>query len=475
MRKHILTLLAGVALVAGPAAAMQERSRTSPAVNALGEPGSQDFEPTPDPIEVVQPFRVTGAERLAWDQPAASYDELRNLGFLAQIEGAESVSLLNVECRSTPGPNGFACTSRLPSLPDGAHVLRVSAYSNRNRSEPGPPSEPLLLEFGRSSDAALVASGLRRFVTADGVELIITTVVSGLETPTALAALPDGRLIVAEARGTVRVIREGTLVPDPALTLTGIATGDGRGLLAMTADRDFESTALIYTLHTTEDGLRLSRHTLHEDHFVDTVTLVDGLPVSEAWPSVALGMGPDRHLFVGLDDAGDPDRSEDLGSYSGKVLRFSADGTTPDDQAAASPVYLAGVHRPTAVTWDGDAPDVWITEAGVNGAARLTRSERHDTDPATAVGRFLLPTGTSPLDAVFYSFEAIPAFTGNLFIVSGDAHAILRVRFDEDRGVADSEWLLRGQVGPIRTVAVDTGGAIYVATDHAVMRITQAQ
>ena len=70
---------------------------------------------------------VTGGERFGWDQPAADAGELASFRFALYMDDARSEAA-DVSCAPGPASGRFACTSRLPSMPSGAHSLQVAAF-----------------------------------------------------------------------------------------------------------------------------------------------------------------------------------------------------------------------------------------------------------------------------------------------------------------------------------------------------------
>jgi glucose/arabinose dehydrogenase len=419
---------------------------------------------------------VQGHERLAWDQRAASPDELAGLGFVAYVN-SQSQSLHSVSCSSTASAAGFECTAALPTLDSGVNVIEVAAYRITDPSEQGLRSPPMYLRVGAGSAGAMsqVTSHAptrqlsldRTWTSADGIRLRATTVAAGLDDPTDLLPLPDGRILVAERDGRVRVFRDGVLLPVPGLVLSDVAVGDGRGLLALAADHAFRSTPHVFATYTTDDGLRVARFTVAGDTLVDRAILVDGLPVAALQPAAILRTGPDGRLYLALDDGGDRDRLGDLGSYGGKVLRFAVDGTTPADQPSPSPVWSVGVGRPVGLSWSVDAATPRLIG--------IESPESAATEPPPAAGaavtRLSLTPEVGAMRAAIGGGPALPQFRGDVIIASGSERAILRIRLSGDVP-ADVDWLVSDLPGPATALAVAPDGVIYVAVGSLLVRIT---
>ena len=419
---------------------------------------------------------ITGSERLTWDQEASSEAEIRTYRFVAYVDG-NAVDLPDASCSRAPaGGTSFVCSARFPPLTPGTHDISVSAHVNpvdrlsTYRSWPirvylkPAGSSPLSKKNGELHNSSLV--------TGDGVQLRSTLLTTGLDDPTDLVSLPDRRVLIAERSGRVRVLRGGSLLPSPALTLTDVSTRDGGGLIALAADRDFESTRAIYALYTTASGLRLVRFAESNDSLSSGAILLDGLPVSSTAPVALLRMGPDRKLYLALDDGGDASTSQDLGSFSGKVIRVNVDGTTPADEGAATPIFAIGAARPAAMEWSENGETLWLAQAGSDVLDQLRALPRASVVARAATRqRVALPSGIDATALVLYRSGAIPNFQGDLFVADAASASILRVRFDRDGTPLQTEWLFRGLLNSIREINAAPDGSLYVSTAHTLIRI----
>jgi glucose/arabinose dehydrogenase len=308
----------------------------------------------------------------------------------------------------------------------------------------------------------------RSWTTADGARLRATAVASGLEDSTDLLPLPDGRLLVAERAGRVRVVGDDGLLAAAAVTLPDVVVGEGRGLLALALDADFASTRHVFAGYTSEQGLRIARFTLSGERLIDRAIVLDGLPVAAVGPAALLRAGPDGRLYLATDAAGDPDHLFDLGSYSGKILRFTTDGTTPEDQASRSPVWSVGVSHPIGLAWTADRTTLRLI--GVEDPE--SQATRGPSSAAFARGltRFSLPPAIGATRATLGAGSAVPMFRDQLFVGSAHERAILRVWFDGDVP-AGSEWWLRDLPGPVTALGSAADGTIYAAVGPVLLRI----
>jgi glucose/arabinose dehydrogenase len=449
---------------AGFAAPQPGRQSLQPRVDTGGP------EPSPTPIPTPEPEPISGRERLAWEFEARSAEEIEALGFTAFVDDI-ATDLQGVTCHPIAGVLELSCTSPLPPMSDGTHRIQVAAYVDGHVH--GLLSAPIFVRLEAPSGPLSSAARLdSTFTTTDGVRLGSAVVAAGFVDPTDLAIVPDGRVLIAERSGRIRVFGDGQLMPAPAASLSDVTTGDGRGLLALTVDAAFEKTRAVYAVYTAASGARLARFALRGDTLESRAVLLDGLPLASSRPTASLRMGPDLRLYLGLDDGGDPGRAEDLGSYSGKVLRLTRDGTTPDDQAGSTPVFIGGIHRPAGTAWQRGSTTTWIVTRDAGDIEQLYAvTSDEPRRRGRIVARRTLPAGVGAADVLLYDSPAIAEFQGDLLVAAEGA--ILRLRSPES-GEAEPEWLLRGLIGSVKAVGVAPDGAIYALAGDLLLRITHA-
>ncbi|MGE0760400.1 MAG: PQQ-dependent sugar dehydrogenase, partial [Pirellulaceae bacterium] len=170
----------------------------------------------------------------------------------------------------------------------------------------------------------------------------VRTVVTGLSGATALETLRDGRVLVCEQVGTVRVVEDGELLPSPLLSLP-VDDSWERGVLGVTVDPDFPRSPFLYVCWVARDPFphhRISRFTVAGNSVVEAserVLLVgddqrqtEG-KVPAGHQGGAVHFGPDGKLYIGIGEhtAGEP--AQRLDSLLGKLLRIESDGSIPGD------------------------------------------------------------------------------------------------------------------------------------------------
>src|ERR1700704_2522059 len=156
-----------------------------------------------------------------------------------------------------------------------------------------------------------------------------TLVTSGLSNPTAMQFAPDGRLFVCEQTGQLRVIKNGTLLSAPFLSLTVNASGE-RGLLGVAFDPSFASNQFVYVYYTATTPAvhnRISRFTANGDVAVagsEVILLdIDNLSSATNHNGGALAFGHDGKLYAAVGENANGANAQSMGNLLGKMLRIN--------------------------------------------------------------------------------------------------------------------------------------------------------
>jgi aldose sugar dehydrogenase len=440
---------------------------------ALQSCGSQT-PPTPaPPASSPSPGQTVNSDyRLGWDQSAADVVELSKIRYALYADGTRS-ELTDVSCAIEPTNGTFACNAHLPPMSPGRHRLELASFvvegDNVLESEKSPGIEvtfaggvaaPASQRLDRTPDRGGAGSSNRGGITTPPI------IVDGLEGVSDLAFAPDGRLFVAAQSGRIRIIRDGRLLAEPALDAPG-------AVLALAFDPEFDRTHLVYVLYTATSrrgtpSFVVARYREAGDTLADRAVLLDNIPAASPDPAGALRFGLDGKLYVAFDDSGDAQLAGDLASPNGKVLRLNTDGTTPDDQAGASPLYSSAYRSPRGLDWDTESGLLWAVDAGGAGPARLNvvgvtaiNGRKRGITKATVS----LPPPFEPSALVF--------FQDSVLIASVDGERLLRGRIDpeERTRIIRTEWLLENMTEGVKALTVGPDGAVYFATARAIGRI----
>ncbi|MEZ4315459.1 MAG: PQQ-dependent sugar dehydrogenase, partial [Polyangiaceae bacterium] len=216
--------------------------------------------------------------------------------------------------------------------------------------------------------------------------LKLTKVTGGLDLPVYLTGAPGDttRLFVLEQTGKVRVIKDGVLLPDPFLDLTGVVQpvqfqGDERGLLGLAFHPNYAQNGRFW-VHYTDD--KLNHGVVVEHHATPGSDVADGEMVSVTYTVTGtqygnhnggqLAFGPDGFLYIGLGDGGqanDPDgNGQNIDSELGKILRIDPD-TFPAPvagnlQGGYPHIWDYGLRNPWRFSFDRCNGDLYIGDVG---------------------------------------------------------------------------------------------------------------
>ncbi len=336
----------------------------------------------------------------------------------------------------------------------------------------------------------------------------VVTVAHGLVNPWAVAFLPDGRFLVTERPGRMRIVAaDGKLGPPLPGLPTVVAEGQG-GLLDVVTDPKFANNRLVYWSYSEPgeagtNGTAVARARLDGEHGAERLTSVQ--IIFRQAPKVAsrlhfgsrLAFGQDGRLFITLGDRfSRKDDAQLLGNTLGKVVRIEADGSIP----ANNPLAGRTDARPEIWSWghrnvQGAAVhpvtgQLWTTEHGPQGGdeLNLTLAGRNHGWPVITYGRnygsgTVIGEGTQRVEVVaplehwlpvsiarsgmaFLTSERYPGWRGNLFIGTLRAQALLRLEVDGDK-VVHQHRLLQNLNERIRDVRQGPDGWLYLLTDNA--------
>jgi len=343
--------------------------------------------------------------------------------------------------------------------------------------------------------------------------LVATTIAEGLEHPWALQFLPDGRLLVSERSGQLRIVADGVVGPPIGGVPAVYAEGQG-GLLDVALAPDFAESGRLYLSYaeTAQDaGLQRGQGTAV---MAATLTLDgDGGQLSEQEVIFRMNnftttnrhfgsrivVGGDGNLFVTLGERGDMNRAQDFSDLAGAVVRIGPDGAVPGDnpqvEGWAPELWSKGHRNPQGATLRESDGALFTVEHGARGGDELNQPKAGGNYgwPVITYGRdysgLAIGVGTeqagmeqplhywdpsiSPSGLDFYDGDLIPAWQGDLLTGGLSGQVLVRLDMDGDQVVGE-ERLFEGALGRIRDVRVGPDGAVYVVTDASngrVMRV----
>lgn len=328
----------------------------------------------------------------------------------------------------------------------------------------------------------------------------LTRIAGPLVHPWGLDWLPDGRILVSERPGRLRIISSAGTMSEPLAGLPAISSEFRDGLLDVSVDPDFAGNRKIYFAHTAfENGLRwqkVSSATLSDAGLTDVKTIFQ----SDVKVEKDQGFGArirffdDGALLVTVGDHATPAQAQDLSNTLGSVVRLTRDGSAVTDNpfvgdaTRKDEVFAFGFKNPQGLAIHPATGAIWATDHGPRGGGEINRlrpsanygwpvrtfGERNDApgapqresrdfvDPAFTWG--VSPT-ISPSGLSFYTGTEFPAWKDDLFVGSLSAEALIRIALDADGHIVGVERIIDGEIGRIRDVRQGPDGRLYVLND----------
>jgi len=351
------------------------------------------------------------------------------------------------------------------------------------------------MQFGGSVGAEEIFERVESEEATFAVELLT----DGLEHPWGMVFLPDGRLLVTERPGRLRLVdADFELDPEPLGGVpTAFARGQG-GLLDVVLHPDFAENRLVYLSYAYLDdagaGTAVARGRLADAGLEDTEVIFESNALGSGGRHFGSRLAFDDagHLFVTHGDRGERERAQDLGDHAGSLLRLDADGSVPDDnpfvgRADAQPeIYSFGHRNPQGMAVHPDTGAVWVHEHGPRGGDEVNIIEAGANYgwPVVSQGReyasgrpigveeaagmtaaiYIWDPSIAPSGMAFYDGDAFPEWQGDLLVGALAYQLLARLELDGDR-VVHEERLLEGELGRIRDVQVGPDGLVYLLTD----------
>lgn len=330
----------------------------------------------------------------------------------------------------------------------------------------------------------------------------IETLTEGLEHPWSLAFLPDGRMLVTERVGRLRLIEaDGRLVEDPIAGLPEAFIAAQAGLMEVALDPDYPDNRWLYLSYAHGDAeannTRLIRARLVGDELrdVDVLFTAQPLKAGAAHYGGRIAFLADKTLVLTLGDGFDwREQAQNPGNHLGKIVRLNRDGSVPSDnpllalQGAASEVYSLGHRNVQGIVFDAEHDRLYSHEHGPRGGDELNLIQAGQNygwplatfgvdytgarvSPYTELPGLVAPLlhwtpSVAPSSLALYRGALFPDWQGDLFAATLAERSVRRIRVRD--GMLAGEDVLFEELGErIRDVRSGPDGALYLLTDNA--------
>ena len=377
-------------------------------------------------------------------------------------------------------------------VPAGAPARTAAA---ENPSLPQPQAAPA----SKAPEQQTGGRGYRhRIVEADPPFQV--RAVATLSEPWAMAFLPDGRLLVTQKGGQLRLVNTGTGQVGTIAGVPAVAYGGQGGFGDVILHPQFASNRRIYLSYVERSGANYGAVVVRAQLTLDASgggSLSDVQRIWEQVPKVSgqghfshrLAFDGNRKLWITSGDRQKFDPAQDMEVNLGKILRLNDDGTVPSDNpfaaqgGVAAQVWTLGHRNPLGIAFDAQGR-LWAHEMGPAGGDELnlilrgrnygwplvsngnhydgTPIPNHNTRPDLEAPKAWWTPVIAPAGMIIYSGSLFPTFAGDAFIGGLASQALVRVRFD-DTDAAEYRRYPMGQ--RIREVEQGPDGAIWLLED----------
>jgi glucose/arabinose dehydrogenase len=328
----------------------------------------------------------------------------------------------------------------------------------------------------------------------------VDTVAGGLEHPWALAFLPDGRILVTERPGRLRIVEKDGRLSKPLAGVPEVhARGQG-GLLDVAIDPKFGENRLVYLSFAEPGeggaGTAVARGRLGDGRLDEVKVIYRQQPKVEGNGHFGsrLVFARDGKLFITQGERqAYREQAQNLSSGLGKLIRINPDGSIPDDnpfvgKAGVRPeIYSYGHRSVQAAALHPETGRLWTVEHGARGGDELNHPEAgknygwpvitYGIDYSGAkIGEGTAKEGMeqpvyywdpviAPSGAVWYTGDRYPGWKGSLLVGSMQPGALVRLTLENDRVTKEERYL--GSLGVrVRDVQQGPDGLIYLVTDE---------
>ena len=328
----------------------------------------------------------------------------------------------------------------------------------------------------------------------------VNKVLDGLENPWSMAFLPDGRMLITERAGRLRLVTKSfQLHPTPIAGLPKIKAAGQGGLFDVAIHPDYAANGWIYWAYNEPGaggwGTALARGKLQGTQMTSVEVLFSMRPKSRKNQHFGgrIVFSTGGFVYLTLGGRGDRDRAQKMDDHAGSVIRLHDDGRVPENNPfvklkGALPekwtlgnrnIQGAALHPQTGKLWTHEhgpqgGDEVNLMSAGRNyGWPVVTHGANYglgtkigegQTKAGMAQALKIWVPSIAPSGMAFVNSQEFPEWSGNLLVGSLRAQTLVRLELDGD-AVVGEERLLVGQIGRIRDVRVAEDGLIYLLTD----------
>ena len=360
----------------------------------------------------------------------------------------------------------------------------------------------VMLAIALGTAAAPAAAAQSKIFQSEKHAFRVVTLVEGLANPWSLAFLPDGRMLVTERRGRLRVVsKDFKLDPKPVEGVPRVAAVGQGGLFDVVLHPKFAENGWIYLAYNgpgdAGHGTELMRAKFEGHRLTQQQVLFRLEPKSGGGLHFGgrIVFDLEGHVYLTLGDRGENERAQRLDDHAGSVIRLHDDGRVPADnpfvkRAGAKPEkFTLGNRNMQGAALHPKTGELWTHEHGPQGGDEINviRAGRNYGWPVitygvnygigTRIGEGTHKPGMeqplykwvpsiAPSGMAFYEGDKFPDWRGNLLIGALRDEMLVRLELDGEK-VMKEERLVKDAIGRIRDVRVGPDGYVYLLTDES--------
>ncbi len=337
----------------------------------------------------------------------------------------------------------------------------------------------------------------------------VNTIAEGLENVWSLAFLPDGKMLVTEKPGRMRIVSLDGKLGEPLQGLPKIYNQGQAGLLDVVLAPDFATSKKIYFSYSEPgdkgtNSTAVSYATLNGNKLENVTRVFSQKPKIDSNNHFGsrLVWAADGTLFITLGDRySEKDKAQTLDNHQGKVIRINADGSVPKDNpfvktpGALPEIWSYGHRNMQGAAINPVTKKLWTGEHGPQGGDELNIDEpaknygwpvitygenygggkigegTHKEGMEQPVYKWVPSIATAGF--IFYTGDKFPQWKNNILLTSLREQALVRLVVDGDK-ITKEERLLKNELGQrLRSVIQGPDGLVYVVTDESKGKILQ--
>jgi aldose sugar dehydrogenase len=330
------------------------------------------------------------------------------------------------------------------------------------------------------------------------VKVSADTIVTGLQNPWGMAFLPDGRILITERAGTIRIVKDGKLEPQNVQNVPAVYANGQGGLLDITLHPDYNQNGWIYFSYSKPGGggggsTTVTRAKLNGNSFTD----IQELFVVKPFVNSGVHFGSrivfdgNGYMFISTGERGTKPNAQDLSNHNGKVMRLHDDGRVPADNPfvntpnAQPEIWCYGNRNIQGMVYDKANNILWAHEHGPRGGDEINNIQKgknygwpvttHGIDYSGSIISndkekegieppvYTWTPSIAPCGMTLVTSDRYRGWKGNLLVGALAGQHIARVEVDGKK-IKGDEKLLNG-MARFRAVTEAPDGYIYAVTE----------